>query len=243
MMLGIILMVAGFIGVLVCAKLQKSNPAIQPVAILCALVMVGGLVVYGYSVFKGDDPAAASEIYAKANGDGIGKYLKRTAGGKKVYLVVNPGAEKSPYVLNEKEALQKAGGTSVEVITIDVPDSVRESGDLTGFLKADHIDKLVAGDPAAVYVLDIGMPEKGTPKCFSLPEDKRPTIFLTNSGMSDGKRLKKWIKDGKILGMLIGNPAKRDPKFEPSLKKLDETFNRQYVIVDKNNLDKFEKNF
>ena len=44
--LGLILMAAGFIGVLVCAKIQKTNPSIQPVAILCALVMLGGLGTY-----------------------------------------------------------------------------------------------------------------------------------------------------------------------------------------------------
>ena len=44
--LGLILMAAGFIGVLICAKIQKTNPSIQPVAILCALVMLGGLGTY-----------------------------------------------------------------------------------------------------------------------------------------------------------------------------------------------------
>ena len=242
--LGIILMVAGFLGVLVCAKLQKSNPAIQPVAVICALVMIAGLIVYGYNYMNSSSGSTeTAEIYARATGRGIGNFLKSAASGKKVYFVVNPGAETSAYALNQKDEMQKASGSAVEIITIDVPDEVREAGDLIGFLKPKHIDDLVARDETAVYVLDIGMPEKGAPQCFNKPDGKRPAIFLSNTGMVNDKNLKKWIKDGKIIGILIGNPAKRDPNFEPSLRKLDETFNRQYVVVDKSNLDSYKDRF
>ena len=239
---GIILMVAGFIGVLVCAKLQKSNPSIQPVAILCAVVMIGGLAVYGYGYMNGDDNTETAKIYAMATGNGVGKYLKQTVPGKRIVYVVNPGMENSDYAKSQAEAMKKAYGGDVEIATIDVPQEVRESGDVMGYLKPDHIDKVVAKDPAAVYVLDIGMPEKGTPRCFSSAKD-RPAVFLTNSGMADMRSIKKLIKDGKLVGILIGNPAKRDPNFEPSARKLDEAFNRQYVIVGKDNLDKYKDKF
>ena len=121
-LLGIILMVAGFLGVLVCAKLQKSNPSIQPVAVICALVMISGLIVYGYNYMNNSSGSAeTAEIYARATGLGIGKYLKTAASGKKVFFVVNPGAEQSSYALNQKDEMQKACGSAVEIISIEVP--------------------------------------------------------------------------------------------------------------------------
>ena len=43
MYLGIVFAILGFAGVLVCAKLAKSNPSIQPLAIVCAVVMLIGI--------------------------------------------------------------------------------------------------------------------------------------------------------------------------------------------------------
>lgn len=237
---GIILMVVGFIGVLVCAKLQKSNPSIQPVAILCALVMISGLVVYGYGYMSGDDNTEVAKIYAMATGNGVGKFLKKAIPGKKIVYVVNPGMETSDYAKSQAEAMKQAYGGEVEIVTIDVPQEIRESGDIMSYLKPAHIDKVVT-DSSAVYVLDIGMPEKGTPSCLNAKD--HPAVFLTNSGMADMRNIKKLLKDGKLVGILIGNPAKRDPNFEPSARKLDEAFNRQYVVVSKDNLDKFKDKF
>ncbi len=246
--IGIIMMIAGFVGVLVCAKLQRSNPSIQPVAMLCALVMLSGLGVYAYSILSGNSGSSGMEagrIYYCSIADRAGSTMKKVAPGKKAIYVVDPAMLESETAKMALETFKKAYGSGdVELTTIEVPSDYSESGtDLFSFLEAKHIDALIAANPdAGVFIMDIGLPEKANRiKAFSLAPDKRPVIFLTNMGPANGKVLKKLLKEGKISGVVTGKSGKRDPNYEPDEDKLAEAFDRLYVVIDKDNLDKHEK--
>lgn len=247
--IGIIMMIAGFIGVLICAKRQRSNPAIQPVALLCALVMLGGLGIYAYDVMSGSSGSSGMEagrIYYCSIADRAGTTLKSVAPGKKAVYVVDPGMMGSETARKALETFKKAyGSDDVELATIEVPSDYEESGmDIFTILDAKHIDALVAANPdAGVFVMDIGLPEKANRiKALNLAPDKRPAFFLTNMGPIGGKALKKLIKDGKLAGVVTGKSGKRDPDYEPDEDKLAEAFDRLYVVVDKNNLKEHEDN-
>ena len=247
---GIIMMIVGFLGVMVCMKIQRSNPSIQPVALLCVLVLLGGLGVYAYDILSGNSGGSGMEtgrIYYCSVADRAGSVLKKSVPGKKVVYVVDPMMLNSETAKSAVETFKKAyGSDDVVLASIEVPADYAEGGmDLFSFLKPKHIDDLVAANSdAGAFVLDIGLPEKGAQvKCFSMPADKRPVFFLTNIGPISGKVVKKLIKDEKISGVVIGKGGKRDPDYEPSAKKLGEAFDRLYVVVDKTNLDKYDKNF
>lgn len=246
--LGIILMIAGFVGVLVCAKRQRSNPSMQPVAMLCALVMLSGLGIYAYDVMSGSSGSSGMEagrIYYCSIADRAGTTLKSVAPGKKAVYVVDPGMLSSETAQKALETFKKAyGSDDVELASIAVPADYEESGmDLFSFLEAKHIDALVAANPdAGVFVMDIGLPEKANQiKAFALAADKRPVFFLTNMGPCGGKVLKKLIKDGKLAGVVTGKSGKRDPDYEPDEDKLAEAFDRLYVVVNKDNLKDHEQ--
>ncbi len=248
--IGIIMMVAGFIGVLVCAKIQRSNPSIQPVALLCALVMLGGLGIYAYSILSGNSSSSGMEagrIYYCSIADRAGSVMKSVAPDKKVVYVVDPGMLESETAKKALETFKKSyGSDDVELATIAVPaDFLENGGDLFSFMEAKHIDALVAANPdAGVFIMDVGLPEKANRiKALNAPADKRPAFFLNSTGAVSGKVLKKLIQDGKVAGIVTGKSGKRDPNYEPDEDNLAEAFDKVYVVVNKDNLKEYEKEF
>lgn len=237
---GIIMMVAGFLGVLVCAKMQKTNPNIQPVAILMALIMLSGLGVYAYNYMSGDDGNMEDGIiYQCSIMDRAGDYLKKKAAGKSVVLVVEPGIashEAGKKLLDaEVKAFEKAYGSSVEVVEFEVEGlNEEDGGSYADMMKAEDFDKLVAAHESAdIFVLTVGLPDG-----YNVPDFKEKTVFLTNSGMISEKALKRAIEDGVITAVVSGNGKKLDPDFRPDEDDLKGAFNYRWIIVDKDNLDK-----
>ena len=123
---GLVLMAVGFIGVLIGAKMQKTNPNGQPLALASAAVMITGLGIYGYTYMFGsnDGDMEAAMIYQCSIMDQAGNYLKKSAPGKKVVFVVEPGlakTENGKKLLDaQKKAFDKAYGGSCEVVELEV---------------------------------------------------------------------------------------------------------------------------
>ena len=239
--LGITMMAVGFIGVLVGAKIK-----LQPVALISVLLLLSGLGIYFHD-FMGEDDGAMElgKIYNNSITHRAGNILKKVAPGKKVLYIVGPNAENSAFTASAVETFKNAYGSSdVVVAPIEVTSDYEENGmDLISYLQPKHIDDLLAANPdAGVVVSEIGLPSKVNQlKCFALPADKRPVFFLTNFGGASGKKIINLLKTEKVAAVVIGKSGRRDPDFEPSAKRLDEAFDRLYVVVDKKNLSEHEK--
>ena len=241
--IGLVLMVVGFISVLVCAKLQKTNPNAQPLAIASAAVMLTGLGIYGYFYMFGsnDGDMEAAMIYQCSIMDQAGNYLKKAAPGKKVVFVVEPGLSKTEngkkLLEAQQKAFEKAYGGSVEVVEFEVEGlNEEDGGSYADTMKVADFEKLVAENESAdIFVLTIGLPSGD-----QVPDFKGKTVFLTNSGMIETKDLKSAIEEGTITAVVTGNGKKIDPNFEPDEDKLKEAFDTRWIIVDKDNLDKLK---
>ena len=231
-------MVIGFLGVIICAKLAKANPALQPLAMLCALVMLTGLGVYGYD-YMGGDTSKGMEIgmiYQRSIGDAAGRYLQKVAPGKKVAYVVAPGAAAGKLTQEVVKAFNAAYGADAEVIEIDVP--LQDGEELESVMTKAHVDNLVKNSDAEAFVFDIGLPHQ-VPGCISSNKGKK-VFFLTTGGNYDNSLLKRQIKNGNITAVVTGKSGKRDKDFTPDEDELEAAFNNLYVIADKDNLTELD---
>lgn len=239
--LGIVLMIAGFLGVLICAKLAKSNPAIQPIALLCALVMLGGLGTYAYNYMNDSGVDMESGIiYQCSIMDQAGDYLKNAAPGKKVVLIIEPGLtkyENGKKLIDAKiAAFEKAYGSKPEIVELTVEGMNEDEGMMVSdSMKPEDFEKIVEANPDAdIFISDLGLPMGG------VPDFKEKIVFLTSSGMIENRELRHAIEDGKITALVSGKDGKIDPDFEPDADDLKQAFLSRWIIVDKNNVNKLK---
>ena len=239
--LGVAMMAVGFLGVLIGAKIK-----LQPVSLGSILVLLIGLGIYFHDFMSGDDGTMEiGKIYNCSISHRAGQVMKKVAPGKKVLYIVGPNMVESEFTKAAVESFKAAyGSDDVVVATIEVTSDYEDGGmDMMSYLQPKHIDDLLADNPdAGVVVSDIGLPAKVNQlKCLALPEDKRPAFFLTGFGGASGKIIVNLIKNGKITAIITGKSGNRDPDYEPSAKRLDEAFDKLYVVVDKDNLNEYKQ--
>ncbi|MBE6365327.1 MAG: hypothetical protein E7053_06200 [Lentisphaerae bacterium] len=226
--LGLIVMVGGFAGVLVCAKIQKTNPSIQPVAMACAVVMLIGLGLYFW--FYLNPPNYAMEhnrIYGLSVAHTIGGKLQ----GKKVIWLAS-GTTSEDFQAR-KAALEAACGGSVTVVEASDP----ENGMMMDGAKFK--EAIAGADADTVVIIDTDVSGFAN-DLNKLLGDRKPGVkfvFTENSvGMLGGLgNLKKGFDNGRILFAVVAD--KHDEEFSPDEDELDEAFSKRYTIIDKDNFE------
>ena len=231
MYLGIVFAILGFAGVLVCAKLAKSNPSIQPLAIACAVVMLIGIGTYGYvywnmSEFEAAEAAAKQAVFDKAVLTKIGGELK----GKKIHWITNNDANDENFKARV-EVLKAATGAEVVVIsTAMTPDGNPAQVDLKKELK-----NIAETDVILVDTEESGDAIKGA--------KKQKFAFTANGtgslrGLKE-KELQDAFKKGQILFVVLNKPVTDETKdYEPDEDNLEEAFNTRYELLKEYNKEK-----
>lgn len=234
--LGYVLMAIGLVGMIVCSKKQKSNPALQPVAFVLFLLVVVGAVMSLKNMFGGGTSEILNKemAYAHSRGYVVGKYLATKAPGKKVLLVADPLYKESKTGSSLIKGLKDGYGSDNIVLDNVKPAKMSEEMSIEEVMTADDFDNLLAAhSDAGVVITTIGLPQKANRmKYFSQKGDK-PVIFLLSSGMG-GNKLDKYIAKGEIAGGLVNN-LKADLRAEAK-KNPEETFAIRYVLVTKDNI-------
>ena len=221
---GIIMMVAGFAGVLVCAKMHM-----QPVAVVCAVVMLAGLGIYTYG-YMNPAPSRDGEIYTAACSTKIGTFLKEKCGGKKVIWITDAESAKTPFTAKSLEAFEKAYGSKPE---IQSPEQTEDDGLMAS---AKKLNKLFEGlDDSAVVVIDTMLP-MDIKNFKAIKDAKGPKIFLTQNAsvMDGGALIFKAMEKDIVLGLVTGKPSS-NADFKPSSSDLEAAFNEHYLLVTKDN--------
>lgn len=236
------LMVLALIGMIICSKKQKTNPAMQPVAFVLFIVVVIGAIMLlrEMNVFGGNDSLLSNELkFYTSQGNEVGKFLAKENGGKKVLFVADPGFETSDNIKSLVDAFKKGyGSEDVVVDTIALPDDQKDAPmPLYMIMKAKDFDALLEKHPdCQVVVTSIGLPsDVNKMKFWRMAADKRPALFLLGlpSGRIDG--LADQIKKGVVAGVVVSNPqAKYDV---PAPGDPAKAFEIRYILVDKSNVD------
>ncbi|MBO5667498.1 MAG: hypothetical protein J6S43_00055 [Lentisphaeria bacterium] len=225
MWLGIVVMVIGFIGVLICAKIQRTNPSIQPVAFLCALVMLAGLGIY-FWMYMFPPPDRSGEIFRMSVAAKVASELK---GQKLTWLASDTTSE---YAQKIKAAFEAAGGSA---------EWVEAGGGDMGMVNPDEFKKIIEGLGADdVVVVDISLMEIGNTFDKLLRNAKGPKYFLTDSAshLMGMRNAAKAFENGTIIGAIIPQD-KIDVEFKPDEDELDEAFDARYQVVKKDNYKSF----
>ena len=104
------IMIAAFIGMIICAKKQKTNPNAKTIAILCLIIVVvcAGKFLVDTGSFGGmsremKEALASYERFSEASAQAAGELVSKKFGGKNVVVVASGGNawEKQPNKLVE----------------------------------------------------------------------------------------------------------------------------------------------
>ena len=239
--IGIAIMVLGLIGMIVCSKKQRVNPALQPVSfVLFIVVLVGAfLFLQTRGLFGGSRGSGAvnNELaYQEARGTVVGEYMKSVAPGKKLVIIAEPNYQNDRFTTQLINALKKAyGAGEPEIETVEVPANAEEEGiPASDYMTAKALDALIAkhADVGAVLFLS-GLPEN--PQRMKIFSGNRPAIMLIGRGGAPNKFLADKIKSGEILGLVVGRPKVKYS--EPADSNYKKAFDFRYVLITKDNID------
>lgn len=222
--LGIVIMVVSFIGVLIAAKKHM-----EPIAIVCAIIMLGGLGLYGWFYFN-PPPDMSYQVYGKAVAQKIGEEVKKVGASKIVWVTSDASSEYSKACI---EIFNAAAGANAEVISV----MDNESGMFE--LNAKKLQEILKGCSAEdAVVLDASYMDGKAPDFFK-GSYKGPKIFLTNNGGMMGIN-SKVFSNAFNKGFIVAAVASLDNidvDFKPDEDDLDEAFSKRYVIVTKDNFE------
>ena len=240
---GIAVMVFGLVGLIVCAKKQRVNPAMQSVAVIFALVMFSGLGMALYDQMGGDVQGEIEneQLFLYSRSARAGKCVKAVSPGAKVLFIANPGWDKEEagreQVEKQVEAFKAAyGSDNVVIDSIPLPANYDENADVIEDLITvkEFTALLDKNKDAKVIITDVGLPEKAE-RLFKDKDD--PVVFLLNQGNVSGKALKNLFKNGKVIGM-IGYKNKADYEIKADEDDLIKSFDVRYELIDGKNYTK-----
>jgi len=238
--ISIAVMVIGLIGMIICSKKQKTNPAMQPVSIgLFVVVLAGaiGLLVERGVIGGGANSVMESELaFLASRGHAAGDYLKKVAPGKKILIIAEPNFDKSAQITAMVDMIKKAyGSQDVTIAAIPVPASTEDNPQpIEEVMKAKDFDKLTDQyKDAGIIISLIGLPSNArSMKAFSA--NPAPKFFLLSTGIGTGKFVQEQMNKGVIVGAVVPNPkANYDLKAPADPAK---AFAIRFVLVTKENL-------
>jgi len=242
----IALMVLALIGMIVCSKKQKSNPAMQPVAFVLFVVVVisAGLLLNEMNVFGTRDSLLENEMkFYASQGTKTGNFLKQKFPGKKILLIADPGLETNENVKKLADALRAGYDGEVVVDTVKLPGNKEEAPmPLYMMMKAKDFDATVDNHPdCGIIVTIVGLPsDANNLKFMRLPAGKRPELFLMGRPSGPIPGLLQALESGLISGLVISNPKAVYDVPAPSDPM--KAFDIRYVLVDKNNANQYKAN-
>ena len=236
-------MVLGLIGMIVCGKMQKSNPAMQPISIILFLVVLAGAVMWlrASNIFGGGSRGIIDNelTYYGARGTGIGKLLSRNAAGKKVLVLVDPNFEQDIFSKRLVEDMKKEFTGEVVVGWADVPTNFAETGaSYQDIANAKKLGEVIDKNSPGVIVSLTGLPSDAPRmKIFSSQKGQIPVI-LVGIGSANRRFVAAQLKSGGIIAVIEGkrsasgnSEAPRDP---------EKAFNELNTLYTKDNVADFK---
>ena len=248
--IGIAIMIVGVIGMIICVKKQRVNPALQPLSfVLFVVVLVGGfLCLRGQGLLGGSRNSGAinSEIaYQEARGRKVGEFMRGIEAGRKLVIIADPNYVKADDDKKDRftkalidslvEAYKKDKKDNVDyvVVSVKIPENAEEEGTpLSDYMTPKALDALIPADAGIVVFMNC-MPDN--PQNMKMFKSKNgPKAMLIGRGSASGKFISDKIKSGEILGVVVGRPKIKYST--PAASNYQKAFDFRYVLIDKDNL-------
>ena len=236
--ISVAIMVVGVIGMIICSKKQKTNPAMQPVSILLFLFVAGAAAYFCVQQMGCNSSASVMEselAFLASRGHAAGAHLAKVAPGKKIVVIAEPNYDKNEQNKNLIEMVKKAyGSDNLVVEALVVPGASGENAmPIEELMKAKDFDAALKKHKDVGIVLSlIGLPQDAS-RMASF-KGKAPLFFLMSTGMGTGKFVSAQIQKGTIAGVIVPNPKADYEAKAPSDPA--KAFAIRFVLVTKENL-------
>jgi hypothetical protein len=240
------IMVVGFIGMIVCSKKQKTNPAMQPVAILLCVVVLGaaGYLLFQKMGFNSSASVMESELaFLASRGHAAGVHLQKVAPGKKILVIAEPNYDKSPQTQNLIDMIKKGyGSEDVTVEALVVPGASAENAmPIEELMKAKDFDAVLnKHKDAGIIISLVGLPQNAA-RMAAFRSKNVPVFFLMSIGMGTGKFVSNQLEKGVVAGVIVPNPKADYEAKAPSDPA--KAFAIRFVLVTKENLAAYKQFF
>ena len=248
----IAIMIVAFIGMIVCAKKQKTNPNAKTIAILCLIVVVicAGKFMVDTGSFGGPsremkEALASYDRFSEASAQAAGELVSQKFADKNVIVVASGGNswDKQPNKLVDYVKKYITGATvTVKGLPYDVPEN--GGGMVEEYMNAKYFNDLFKENAGTdVYVMTLSLPyDPGQMQRLSVWTQKNgPKLVLINA---DVNYLGEQIQKGIIAGAVVMRPDLKQEDFEKNAPKdLKEAFAGRYILITPENLVEMAKKY
>jgi len=260
-----IVMVLALIGMIACAKKQRTNPNAQPIAIALLVVVIacGITIMVKTGSFGGDDTASLIENetkFACSKAEILGKYLKEKFPGEKVLVVADRDFEKNVRTKRLVDSIKAGLASDVTVDTVSIQ---TKSGDanhppmpagpggeefmmpLEEIMTAKDFDATVEKhQDCKMVVTMIGLPRDAAKmKLWKMSANSRPKVALLDGGV---QALKNVIGAGYIVAAVSYKPGVKYTE-DPAPSDVQKAFDERYILITPENVgeiaDKYKNLF
>lgn len=263
MILSFAAMAVGLIGLIVCAKKQQNNPALQPVAFACLFVVVAGLGWIVYERLFYDKAGAMMEKetqFQVAVANKVGEIIKGKSLTKIVYIA-NAGWDKDEQTKKKveavKKALETASGATVTIIAPPAPKEDEAMEDIN-FEQFNTLTKTITNS-AIVVESSLPMTENVMPQGAKKAVEKNPQekldifkaenknfVILLNGEPESRPGMKKLVDEERLIWIAMKptpRPKKKGEKIKPvePTGDLKKDFDARYEVFGKDKSAEFFK--
>ena len=245
-----IVMVLALIGMIACAKKQRTNPNAQPVAIVLLVIVIacGITIMIKTGSFGGDDTASLIENetkFACAKSTILGKYLKEKFAGEKVLVIADRDFEKNKRTQRLVDSIKAGLGADVVVDTIAIenkgaapqggPGGEEFMMPLEEIMTAKDFDATVEKHPdCKIIVTMVGLPRDAAKmKLWKMSSSSRPKVALLDGGI---QALKNVIASSYIVAAVSYKPGIKYTE-DPAPSDVQKAFDERYILITPENIN------
>jgi len=234
------LMVVGLIGMIICGKMQKSNPAMQPISIVLFIVVLVGAGMGLKTSFGGGSGSGIIDnelTYYGARGIKIGKLLSQNAAGKKVLVLADPSFDQDIFSKRLVDEMKKEFKGEVVIGWADVPTNFVEMGtSYQELANAKKLNEVIEKNAPGAIVSLTGLPvDAARMKIFTAKEHM--PVILVSTGSANRKFVAVQLKKGAITAVIEGKRGNSESNAPSDPEKAFEVRNTLYT---KDNIAEFK---
>lgn len=247
----VIIGIAAFIGMIVCAKM-KEKPQAKPLAglFLAVLVICAGMYLHNNGIFTGEDKEtrdqrASYARFEESTAKALGEYIAKNYGSSKVVIVAAGGADyqKNPTLVKKAENVKKYI-PSAQIQDLGYTRNENEMAMMPGATAKEFVDFFKKNADVGVFILLEDMPydiaQTGIILKHLFDSKGKQKIAVFNGDISS---FYPFIKQDFVTAAVVSKPGLKEEDYEKlASENLDEAFAARYLLITSKNVDQFKDN-